>query len=503
MKGFLKFIYNNRIAIAVTAVLSAAVRFAMLACFKPGIDTVSYIYNPDGYYEPWNMVGRFGLTFLSRCMGRNFNLYVTGIVTVILLVFAAVVSAYVCAYALQDDEPGFAAFALPALLFTLHPIMTEQLYFALQSIEVCLAYIFISVSVLIVAHQADKETGKPYMYIPAVLLFAFGVSIYQAFCEVFIFETAAVLLFASLKRNGKLKDTIPYISVFAVGFALYLITAKIVSGGSSYYGGEVRWGKYPVKDNLIGLAGAVIKSLTGYNDPHYSFTYGLLVVCALILLAVYTKDRKEGRVMTWLYMCAMLICPYLLAAVSGGYSPIRTKLSLPVSVAFVACLCIYLAGRSADKVKKSATVIAAVICVSGILAESYVTLGMYRAADMCYEKETALAKEIAADIDEVMQGDDLPVLFVGKKEISSEVGGIKGETIGYSHFEWDTDVPPKYYRSTERIIALMHLTGHEYKMIEDLSLLNDLDARTASYPSWPEEGSVVKEDKVILVKLSD
>ena len=102
-----------------------------------------------------------------------------------------------------------------------------------------------------------------------------------------------------------------------------------------------------------------------------------------------------------------------------------------------------------------------------------------------------------------MQGEDLPVIFVGKKEISNDVGGIKGETIGYSHFEWDTDVPPKYYRSTERIVALMHLMGHDYRMIEDLSLLNGLDAKTEAYPSWPDQGSVIKKDGVMIIKLSD
>lgn len=503
MKSFLGFLRRNRIAIAVTALILSAVRSPLLMGVKPGIDTVSFIYDPDSYYQPWNMVGRFGLTFLSKYMGIGFDPYLTGIFTLLLLILAAVLAVYVCAYAMPDQDITPVGFILPALAFSLHPIMTEQLYFALQSVEVCLAYIIVSVSVLIVAHQTVSENRKLLMYIPAVVFLAFGISIYQAFCEVFIFETAAVLLFSSFNGKGKIKDTVPYIIVFALGFILYLITARIVSGGSSYYGGEVRWGKYPVKDNLIGLAGAVVKSLTGYNDPHYSFTYGLLVICALILLALYTKDRKEGRTITWIYMVAMLACPYLLAAVSGGYSPMRTKLSLPVSSAFIACLCVYLAGRSADNAKKAAAVVVSVICILGVFAESYVTLGMYKAADICYDKETALAGEIAADIDEVMQDDDLPVLFIGKKEISNEVGGIKGETIGFSHFEWDTDVPPKYYRSTDRIIALMHLIGHDYRMIEDLSLLNDPDSETASCPSWPEEGSVIRKDNVIMVKLSD
>ncbi len=512
MKGIKAFCKKNAAIITIISLLAFVIRLPLLAQSGRGIDTVEFINAPEGYYAAWNMVGRFGLTFISRL----YHPYLNGILTMITFILSAFLLMYLWDRAVAERESFSFGIIVPIMMILAHPVLTEQLYFGLQSFGVCLAYILVTASVLITGTMLisdDKEREKSgktcleprrmcYACV-SVFLLVIAFSVYQSFCEVYIFEVLSILLLRSFNGKGRLKEAISYALTFIAGFAFYLITARIISGGSSYFGGEVRWGKYPISENLRGLAGAIFKSMTGYNSVHYNFSYGLILILAAILLLIRKREASGIGARTWLYAIATVFSPYLLTLVSGGYSPIRAKLAFPLCVAFWAYMCMFLCRQVNVRFKKIISIAVILVCISGIISEICITERLYYTAKEVIRMEDDLVHDIALRVDEVADGEDVPILFIGKQEFEGNELCIQGEVMGYSHFEWDTDVPPRYYKSSERIVSLFNILGHDYRIIEDLPLLTDVDELTKDMPVWPSAGSVSKIDETIIVKLSD
>lgn len=78
---------------------------------------------------------------------------------------------------------------------------------------------------------------------------------------------------------------------------------------------------------------------------------------------------------------------------------------------------------------------------------------------------------------------------------------IRGEVIGYSFFEWDTQVEPYGYFNTRRVLGFLHTLGANYVQ-GDMEQTKAALEYSESMSSWPAKESVTLHDGVIIIKLS-
>ena len=506
-----------------------------------GIDTEDIIHLQGDFYGGWLNTGRQGLYFLKWLTNSlSFQPYMAGLCT-LLFMTAAVSSLFLLwdkmlwgKADLGQRKTGTWAWTTGGLFLIAHPVITEQFYFTLQSVEICIGFLLTVVALYLIA--AYREKGKIWRAAVSCLFLLLTFSIYQAFVVIFIFGTITVLLLEGIARlnreetvTGKelLKGLLPYVSVFLAAFAVNAIITRLFFSVSDYLGGQILWGKFDIMDNFRAIVGHIVKVLTGYESVHYHFSFGLLCIAAAVAVIIICmrygkKQKKKGAVAVVLfYLAALFVSPFLMTFVCGGAPVIRSQLVLPLITGFLAYLVISLLtvfreGAGAEQseaekqtkavkrnsvLKKAAVLCVAALCIAGIWSETAVTMGLYYTDEMRYEQDEALGRELITEIDRTRGEQELPVAVVGSKPFSGNNACVIGEIIGKSFFDHDVEVEPRYYWSTRRILGFLHVLGADY-IQADKGRFADAVNYSAGMPVWPAEGSVQIYDGMIVVKLS-
>jgi len=485
-----------------------------------GIDTEDLIHIQKDFYGGWLNTGRQGLYLLKWLTDSlQFQPYMAGLMT--LLFLAAAVSAF---FLLWDKVTGKMspvwAWIVGGLFLISHPILTEQLYFTLQSVEISLALLNTVVVLYLITKY--RECGGIWRMILGIALLVLNFSVYQALVVVFIFGTVSVLLAESITKikteaeiTGKelLKGIFPYLAVFVTAFLINSVITKLFFSVSDYLSGQILWGKFAIMDNFRAIAGHILKSLTGYEGIHYHFSFGLL--CIMILgLVGYTvfsvKGEKKGSgIVVLFYLVALLATPFLMTLVCGGAPVIRSQLVLPLLTGFLAYTVAGMlaesfsqGGKTPFVIYKIGFVVTVLICVVGIWSQTATTQSLYYTDEMRYEQDAALGRALISEIDRVRGRFNLPVVVVGNKPFTGNHACVTGEIIGKSFFDHDVEVEPKYYWSTRRIVGFFHVLGADYEQAAQ-SKFPGAVAYSADMPVWPAEGSIQLYDSMVIVKLSE
>lgn len=505
--------YRSRIVLM--GLLVFLVHGAKLHSGIVGIDTEDLIHIQKDFYGGWLNTGRQGLYVLKWLMDSlNFQPYMAGLMTLVFL--TAAVSAF---FLLWDKITGkmasVAAWMAGGLFVIAHPILTEQLYFSLQSVEIAIG--LLNTVVVLYLITRFRQVGRFWRLGVSCLLLILNFSIYQAFVVVFIFGTVSVLLLDAitrLKPENKvsavtlLKEMIPYVGVFLVAFLVNSVITKLFFSVSNYLNAQILWGKFDVMDNFRAIAGHVLKALTGYEGIHYHFSFGVLclVVCGFLVKRCVRqgqmKKQKSVVMVVFFYLAALLICPFLMTLLCGGAPVIRSQLVLPLITGFLAYLVIHLLAEEFTRVKKVCQIIVAFVCVLGIWHQTATTMSLYYTDEVRYEQDVSLGRELITEIDRVRGPYKLPVAVVGNKPFSGNNACVTGEIMGTSFFDHDVDVQLQYYWSTRRIIGFFHVLGADYEQAAQ-SKFPDVVNYSKNMPVWPAEGSVQLYDSMVIVKLSE
>lgn len=486
-----------------------------------GIDTEDLIHIQGDFYGGWLNTGRQGLYALKWLTDSlQFQPYMAGLLT--LIGFTAAVCGY---FMLWDKVTGAmaskGAWVAGGLFLMSHPIMTEQLYFTLQSVEICIGLLS-TVAVLYLIVEYGNDGGFWRLLLGTVLL-VLNFSIYQAFVVIFIFGTVSVLFLDAVTKVKKEEDItakkllvglFPYLGVFLVAFLINSVITKLFFSVSDYLSGQILWGKFEVIDNFRIIVGHILKALTGYEGIHYHFSFGLLCIMIAVLtiwfcLRYLRAQKKKGVVAVVLfYLAAVFVSPFLMTLVCGGAPVIRSQLVLPLLTGFLAYLVFTLLGKkawSAEKRKpmlRMGQVLSILICVVGIWAQTSMTQSLYYTDEMRYEQDAALGRELIQEIDRVRGRFTLPIAIVGNKPFSGNHACVTGEIIGKSFFDHDVEVEPKYYWSTRRMLGFFHVLGADYEQAAK-EKFPDVVNYSKDMPVWPAEGSIRLYDSMVIVKLSE
>lgn len=91
------------------------------------------------------------------------------------------------------------------------------------------------------------------------------------------------------------------------------------------------------------------------------------------------------------------------------------------------------------------------------------------------------------------------LVFVGIREMDTNLSTLRGDAIGCSIFQWDSEGP---HGVSDRVRTLMSILGllHEPATTEQYVTACE---RAKNMPNWPLEGSIVLENDMVIIKLSD
>lgn len=491
-----------------------------------GIDTEAIIRLPGEMYEGWTLTGRHGLVLLKKLLAVwQFQPYFAGLMTLTFFVIGVTLFAVLWNRITGDRQWGMVA---GALLWISHPIITEQFYFSLQSMEICIGMIFTALALFMTMRFAEKK--KWYWFVGSVALLLITFSTYQTFVPFYIFGTATVLLLESLRDVSKdenirarmlLGRMIPYIIVFFTAFIGNILITNLCFGKTPYLEQQIFWGTVPLNENFLLIKDYIYRTYTGLADIYYHFSYGILTVLSLVLVLrkLITKRNKGAGFVLLFYLVAVLLSPYLLVFICGGGIVARAQLILPATTGFLVYIVgillgelwkdLGISGRMLNAPKGAMAKIAVygisacfgVALLTGVWEQTRNTLALYYTDQCRYEHDEALGRELIGRINELRGRYDYPVLVIGTKSFPENNSHIIGETMGHSFFDHDAQVEPKYYYSTRRIVGFLHTLGEDYTLPQP-ERVTEAYEYSKYMPEWPAQNSVQLKDGIIIVKLN-
>lgn len=491
-----------------------------------GIDTEDLIHLGRDFYGGWLATGRQGLVFLKFALGNScFNPYFSGLMT--LIMFALAVSVFFMLWdhvssGSGEQKYGLTAWILGGILWISHPILVEQFYFSLQSMEVCFCFALTAGALYLSMLWVENRTRKARFLLPsAAAAFLFiTFSSYQVFVVLYIFGVVTMLLLQGL-RSLTQGNTIPvkhllkkigmYVIIFLISFGINMAITKIFFSTSDYLEQQILWGKIEISDNILIIVHHIRQVLTGADSVFYHWGYGLLCITSfLLLLAVLYRNRtqkKSGSVMIFLLYFTMMAMPFLMTVIMGGTPAVRSQLILPVLTGFLAYLNIILL-RYTELKKSSSTfcAAAALVLVCGVtgIGQARMTEALYYTDRCRYEQDVAIAQQLIKQMRLVNRW-NLPVAVVGSLEFEPNNACVKGEIIGTSFFDFDADEEPLNYWSTRRILGFFHTLGADYEQLHADRMPEALEYSTYM-AMWPEDNCVElneENEEYVVIKLSD
>lgn len=511
---------------------------SMLLGDTVGIDTEDIIVRQGLFYDSWLITGRQGLVLLKKLMGNIlFSPYLAGAMTIVFLTFACILWTWL--FSRISGRESKAAILAFSLLLNASSILTEQLYFKLQAAEISLSFCLVAAALSLVYQgigllRLAKRGRGLFCLLCAAALNLITFSVYQVMVALFIFGAAACFfLFYFFGKSGVDGSGIDgsghwgfigiYVGVFLVSFGCNQIVTALFFSGSNYLSSQMQWMSRPLGDCLrdIGLhmeyvliGGQIyrtilrllhavgIRSVLIGGQIYYDNNYGVfcLLTCAAVFLFIRKQATTRGGgkavVLAILGLAGCLLAPFYMTIFCGGEQVIRSQLALPFALAFLAYACLLFF----PKALPSCCILA--LCLLTGYQQMQYTMRLNYTDKVRYESDVRIASAIMEEIDRLEDEDyTYPVAFIGSHPAELNNSCLRGEPIGFSFFEWDTDVAPLGVYSTQRILGFMHTLGKDY-MQADQEQMADALAFSEEMANWPAKGSVTLRNGVIIVKLS-
>ena len=513
MKAFYEYIKESGGLWIVVLLLALFSHGTMLLGRSIGIDTEDIITLQDAFYGEWVSMGRQGLVLLKLLLGtRVFNPAFTGVMTLVFLAGACSLWNYLF-YRITGKKNWTASLVFSALL-TVSPLLTEQLYFKLQAMEMTLGFCMMAVSLLLVYYAAiasDQKNGdrkkNGVCLAVSVTLNIILFSLYQAMVPLFLFGAAACFFLyyffrEKVRADGLRRMGILYPAVFLGSFVLnQMITAVWFSSGAGYLTGQVRWFTQSFKDCLINIYWHVRAVVLG-QGLYYSKLYP---ACWLLSpdSDKYNDSQNQTtcRIQFWgvLSLLMVMAAPFYMTVLCAVEPVMRSQMVMPFALAFAA----YAVILCLEDRRSFMRTVFLLLCVTAGYTQLKATMQLNYTDSVRYASDVRIAEAIMDELNALEDSaHSYPVVFVGKHAAELNNSCVKGDTIGYSFFEWDADVEPYGFYNTRRIVGFMHTLGGNYVQGNA-----EQAVRAAEYSKdmadWPMQGSIALHDGCIIVRLSD
>lgn len=510
--------YLRRIRYTVIALTAYVflLHFRLLTSLLPGIDTEHAISGAEGMYYSWLGIGRQGLLFTKLLSGNLlFNPDFAVILTLLLLVPVCLFVPFLGNLASGNTE-GYKGEAWLTLLFGMtvvsHPILTEQLYFTLQSAEVVFSFLLLEFCLL--GSHLWSAGKRPIWLLPTILLLQIPFSTYQAFVPLFIAGAVGMILLQSLFTDLSIRKQWGYVGRFILaflgGFVLNQVISRLFFTTSSYLSEQFYWGQVGFLDGCLEILSHIRDACVGYGIFYFT-EFGILCLALFaIMLWHCLRTKKAGAVIWQLFLLfAWFASPFYLSVLLGMRPVVRAQLVLPFVTGGTAFLCSFLflqwkIGASGKIRQNMLGFLLVLLCLDTVYQEAAVTSRLYYSDAIRAQGDYALAVSLREDIQEFTGESDYSgaVVFWGRREALKNPSCIQGDIMGQSFFNWDVDAEPLYYYSSNRIVDFLNSLGSSYSKPSPSQISQAAEAIEAA-PCYPSPGSILWAGDTVVVKLSE
>lgn len=428
MKDFIKKYYKQFIFIFIILI------FDYLFYLKPiiSIDTENFINDRTSLLTSWIGINRFSLVLLKNIFFIPFNILVTRFLTIIFFYLSLISYSYLFTTWLKKDNKYL--IYIISLIIGLSPILAEQFSFTLQSLEISIGFLLLSIIFNLIDKFLNSSNKRLLILIIPFLSFVFGL--YQAFVPLFI----SLCCFYLLTHKKGFKELI---SILIVSISLYYLTGFIFKNfiyhyTSNYLTNNFNWYNKSFIHNILVIGYIGISSILGLSIYHLS---SYLIIFILGLTALIKKKKN-----LFLFFC-LAISPFLLNILTASSIAYQAQFNYIFSLTL---MLIYLLNILSNKKLIN---ILYVISIAIIIREGLITFNLFYHDNIRYLSDVKLTSSIAKEIPT-----NSCLEFIGSLD---EKIKFKGETLGNSFYNWDNNGP---LGSNIRINGLMKSLNYNYNM---------------------------------------
>lgn len=497
--GFLNYLKRYAWQLLIFNVLLLLVWSPWMTQVVPRADTEHLIHNP---FSPgnWLAIGRQG-GILTRHLFRIqwFNPLFSILSGYVLICIAGMLFGYVFYRASKIDSALYAAFGL--LCFTC-PMIAENFYFDMMIFDIAWAWGLCAASVAFSYYGILKKSLPAC--IAAMICMMWIFSTYQIF--VVLYVVAAVVCFVFLYCRWTLRKqnpTAPYgrivlglVIMTVLAFLINILITNAFFMSSDYLNNQIAWKTSPVQQCLKQIKGHVWQVFRGKGVFHTPL-YGVMAFSA-VLLSCWQAFAKKAR-LGWLFVLAVAgiqLAPFLMSIYLGGAPVPRSQLAYPM---VLACdvLILYILLAEFKVLRSGALVLAVILCWT----QTQTTERLLYTDQVRAQEDAYLASAIQQQMYAVA-GSSKPLAFVGVYQNRLNAACVRGDLIGTSVFNFNSDVLPHYVGSSCRSCELSSTIGFDFTVASN-EQIHQARLLAQDMPCWPMAGSVADAGDYVVVKLSE
>ena len=461
-------------------------------------------------YDSQNMVamGRWFLPVASAPSSFYDLPWVAGLLAILFHALAAV-----CICKMFDVKKKMTALLIGAAVVSF-PTVTSVMMYNYVADSYSLSFLFACLAALLMTNKNIK------LSIPAAVLIALSVGIYQAYITVTVMLLLAYLIIEATKKaeiKCLLLQGVKFMVTGAVGMALYYLVLTVVlkitgtqlldyqgfSDAAALSGLNIPASLYTIKEALIGY-------FFDFSNGVSLFTIINIAIFALAIL-FYVADivRNKLNILNILALVVLVLLLPFCACLLGFVNSSIDYHNLMRMGFFVFYLLYILQYESTDTSCCRLNIIKAwaVLILTGVMVFNNIIVAniSYHKLNMAYEKSYGVLIRLADRIEQTDDAEKCDSILV--------LGALEGSEAYTSYLPPDMTGTTDGFilRADDEIVgqsvlcsALNDYCGKNYKFLagdEKNALLDKID--TDSLGNWPSADSVFVIDNVIVIKLGD
>lgn len=482
------------------------------------VDVEHFISNP-GTMQGWLTIGRWGQLVLKTLLGNlDFNPYYAGVLFLVVWPLSAVTWLLLFEACRGRKLRGRWLFLLAYLVAHWWSYI---FYFSMMSAEIAIGLLIIPISTALALGSFWLSNGlkKCMAILAASVLLVFVFALYQALVPATISGMALALLFLSLRYVSSQGSPTDYIKrcllilgVFLASYIIYSAISETYFTSTDYLSSQVVWkerGFGACAYDLLRYVWHVISCRAPGSTG--LFTLGLISSVITYVMTLLNGRRCRGCSMSILALSLItymivLISPFLLSIYMGQAPLARSQFSAPIVSATLILLAFdeIVSLSTARLASLASSVLAIAVLVLSVYSTSLIQRDLYT-DDVRFQQESAFAGDVLGDLDRLYGGrlKDVPVAFVGKWSAPLNPACRRDDMWGRTLFEHDYMYLGNKAYNTSRISGFIQAVYGVSLVPPSVEQQKAAVAMSEEMTIYPEPGSIVMRDGIIVVRLED
>ena len=462
--------------------------------FTLSIDEELFWMIKDG--SPWVGYGRFGNYFLDKYLTFDSSVipFFTDVLAVVVLILASLIFSY--SFFKENfigDKKNYKYTIFGGLFLTFPFVNGDFMAFSIYNLWIAMGYLLTSIA--IVFSRDFQDSREKNELILAVLSLTFAVAIYQSFISVF------AVMFLILEFQKSIKNSKDFVlSRWAIAgmtavtsTGLYLVFNAIaqwmITPAYGYLNTLVGWNKGLSPFQIAsGVFEAVMDIYLGtYGSSGRILTISVSAFLIYVICVSLNDKSKLQRAGVLSLASLLLVSPFLTVFALGSMLPARSLNGL--SLLLGGMWLIILHNVATPLLRKIAIATSAFLLYFQIQFLNILFYGDH----LRYQEDIFLGRQLIHQIE--TQGIDyrkFPIVFLGEHKFDSTKLISKINSGGRSFFD-DSSQP---YRMTYFLKTL----GYQVLLPTEAEAAKALEIESTKI--WPEYGSIVFNEDIIIVRLS-